>query len=224
MCKCIDIFYICGNICSQCIFIVNILNMLKSSLYICVHIISTTVCRDRTSIYGQRVHPLCHQLWLKSMVIHQNCKGKHIQTEIEDIRARGDGKAGDCHGYGASLKQKRGRNFLGGISLRRGSHSRALMTIGTLLSMRSNGSRNKDKVELEYSEQTHTDGEVDGEFGLRIHKLGRIHIQLDHMITLWQTFVLYIYSPCISGIHGPPGSPGSGYERDIIISILLSTM
>ena len=66
------------------------------------------------------------------------------------------------------------------------------MTIGMLLSMRSNGSRNKDRVELEYSERTHTDGDVDGEFGLHVRKVGRMHIQLDHVITLRQTFVLYI--------------------------------
>ena len=57
------------------------------------------------------------------------------------------------------------------------------MTIGTLLSMRLSGFRNKDRVELEYSERTHTDGDVDGEFGLRVCKVGRIHIQLDHVIT-----------------------------------------
>ena len=42
----------------------------------------------RTSVYGQCLHPLCHQLWLETMVTHQNCNGKHIQAEIDDIRAR----------------------------------------------------------------------------------------------------------------------------------------
>ena len=48
-----------------------------------------TVHNYRTSAYGQCLHPLvCHQLWLETMVMHQNCKGKHIQTEVDDICSR----------------------------------------------------------------------------------------------------------------------------------------
>ena len=41
-----------------------------------------------TSVYGQLIRPLCHKLWVKPVVMHQNCKGKHLETEINDICAR----------------------------------------------------------------------------------------------------------------------------------------
>jgi hypothetical protein len=42
----------------------------------------------RTSVYGQLIRPLCHKLWMKPVVMHQNGKGKHLETEINDIYAR----------------------------------------------------------------------------------------------------------------------------------------
>src|SRR5882762_11977857 len=43
---------------------------------------------SRTSVYGQLIRLLCHQLWVETIVMHQNCNGKRLQTEIVDIRAR----------------------------------------------------------------------------------------------------------------------------------------
>ena len=41
-----------------------------------------------TSMYRQLIHLLCHQLWVETMVMHQNCNCKYLHTEIIDICAR----------------------------------------------------------------------------------------------------------------------------------------
>ena len=43
---------------------------------------------SRTSVYGQLIRLLCHQLWMETIVMHQNCNGKYLHTEIIDIRER----------------------------------------------------------------------------------------------------------------------------------------
>ena len=71
------------------------------------------------------------------------------------------------------------------------------MTIGTLVSIRLNGSGNKDRVELEYSERTHTDSDVDGDLGLRVR---RPHSHTVRSCDYFVTNLCVVYSSCISGI------------------------